>query len=341
VIKEHSLLQAALAFARQARRFDPAVRGEDIFQASRNAWTMFGLQLLMGLPVRLTPSIFAYSMLYPYSDNYLDDPTVPEGTKLAFNERFRRRLGGDHIAPANGHEQTIFALVEMIESEYRRDLFPQVFDSLLAIHQAQDKSIRLLRRNVSPYEVDVLGISLEKGGTSVLADGYLVAGDLAPDVADFMFGWGALMQLLDDLQDVEDDARAGLMTVYSKTARRSRWDAVLAALSGASRSWPLDSITNRTLHFGFRVMDSLSCFAAPGSEPFKEVMRRAVTLSFAKAVGGSAGLYTPAYVVEIEQYMPFRFWFLSTGSPFSRRQMSLRRMIETLAQNDERFADDL
>jgi hypothetical protein len=26
--------------------------------------------------MRLTPSIFAYSMLYPYADNYLDDPST-------------------------------------------------------------------------------------------------------------------------------------------------------------------------------------------------------------------------------------------------------------------------
>ncbi len=37
------------------------------------------LQLLLGIPVRVTPAIFAYSMLYPYGDNCLDDPAIPNG----------------------------------------------------------------------------------------------------------------------------------------------------------------------------------------------------------------------------------------------------------------------
>ena len=44
--------------------------------------------------------------------------------------------------------------------------------------RVQTRSAALLRRHAGPYEVDVLGISLEKGGTSVLADRYLVAGSL-------------------------------------------------------------------------------------------------------------------------------------------------------------------
>jgi len=35
-----------------------------------------GLQILLGAEMRLTPSIFAYSMLYPATDNYMDDPAV-------------------------------------------------------------------------------------------------------------------------------------------------------------------------------------------------------------------------------------------------------------------------
>jgi hypothetical protein len=55
--------------ARWARRFDPSISPADIFQATRNAWTAGGLQVLLGREMRLTPAIFAYSMLYPYTDN--------------------------------------------------------------------------------------------------------------------------------------------------------------------------------------------------------------------------------------------------------------------------------
>src|SRR5688572_5851656 len=64
-------------FVRLARTFDPTLSGEDIYQAGRNAWTANGLQWLLGLAVQITPSILAYSLLYPYTDNYLDDPAIP------------------------------------------------------------------------------------------------------------------------------------------------------------------------------------------------------------------------------------------------------------------------
>ena len=64
-------------FVRQARQFDPDISAADIYQAGRNAWSMNLMQYLMGVPVEVTPAVLAYSLLYPYSDNYLDDPGIP------------------------------------------------------------------------------------------------------------------------------------------------------------------------------------------------------------------------------------------------------------------------
>jgi hypothetical protein len=330
--------QAATEFAQTARRFDPQVSGSEIFQASRNAWVMNGLQLLLGLPLRLTPAIFAYSLLYPYSDNYLDDPAIPEETKLAFNERLGRRLRGEDVTPTNAHEQIIFDLVAMVEGQYARSQYPQVFASLLAIHRAQIKSVHLLRRHSSPYEVDVLGISFEKGGASVLADGYLVAGTLTPAQAEFLFGWGAFAQLLDDLQDVQQDSQDGLLTVFSRTARPWHSTGVRAVFSRVT-PWPLDAITNRTFHFSARVMERLDCFSAPGSEPLKELMRMAAVLPLINAAGRAGRCYTAAYLREIEAHSPFRFSFLRQSSQkLARHRLSLMRMIEAFASTSDAVA---
>ncbi len=63
-------------FVNQAHEFDPGMPYPDIFQACRNVWIMNGLQLLMGIPVALTPPVFAYSMLYPYTDNFITTERV-------------------------------------------------------------------------------------------------------------------------------------------------------------------------------------------------------------------------------------------------------------------------
>src|SRR5438477_2021166 len=73
----------AKGLAKQARRFDPALSATDIFQASRNVWTAAGLQVLLGQRLELTPAIFAYSLLYPYTDNLLDDPLTSADAKAA------------------------------------------------------------------------------------------------------------------------------------------------------------------------------------------------------------------------------------------------------------------
>jgi len=316
LIDSSGLVEAATEFAQQARRFDPTISGSDVYQASRNAWMMYSLQMLLGQPVQLTPAILAYSLLYPYSDNYLDDPQVPAQTKATFHERLARRLADRNVAPTNAQEQTIWALVSLIEGQFEPARHPQVFASLLAIHHAQNKGVGLLRRDASPYEVDVLGIGLEKGGASVLADGYLVAGSLTQAQGECLFGLGAFLQILDDLQDVEQNRKEGLLTVFSQTSGR----------------WPLDGLTNRTFHFGDRVLQGLDCFDAPGLEPLKDLMRKSTALLLVEAAGRAERLYTRPYRRDLETCSPFRFSALNKHRKrLARQRGSLATLLEALA----------
>jgi hypothetical protein len=308
-------------FVRMAREFDPGLSGEDIYQAGRNAWTANGLQWLLGLPVQNTPSVFAYSLLYPYTDNYLDDPAIPVTTKLAFNERFRRRLTGEWIAPDNTQEQVIFGLVAMIEKQYSRADDPAVFESLLDIHHAQGRSLDLIRRSAAPGEVDVLGLGFAKGGASVLADGYLVSGSLTEAQRQYTYGHGIFAQLLDDMEDVEEDSQAGRLTVYTQPGGH----------------WSLDALTNRTFHFGHSLSRSLDCFEV--EEPIRELIRRGADLLLIDTIGRADRYYTPAYLRELEAHSPFRFSFLKEQRNVfanGRRHGSLVKLMETvlLFQND-------
>jgi hypothetical protein len=277
--------------ARRARIFDPAMRPSDVFQASRNAWTANGLQVLFGLPAQLTPAIFAYSMLYPCTDNYLDRPSVSARAKLAFNKRFGLRLEGENVAPMGLHERQVWALVSMIEAQYPRAAHPEVFASLLAIHRAQERSL-LLHRPAAP---EVLAIVFEKGGASVLADAWLAAGSLAPPQAEFAFAWGVALQLGDDLQDVELDARDGILTLFSQAAGRA----------------PLDTVTSRAFQFGARALAGLAEIGATGSEAVQDLIRMSFNLLLTGAAGEARRLHSERYIRELEARSPFRLSFLS------------------------------
>jgi len=298
-------------FARAARLFDPSISAADIFQASRNAWTTNGLQILLGLPARLTPAIFGYSMLYPCTDNYLDHPRVSKADKQAFNRRFAARLAGARLAPAERHEEQAWALVSLIESQYRRADCPEVFASLCGIQRAQEKSLDL-HHAAGAGLGDTLEIVFEKGGASVLADAWLAAGTLAPTAAEFAFAWGVALQLGDDLQDVAADARDGIRTAFSEAAGRQ----------------PLDAVTNRAFHFGARVLADLDGIGAAAPPAIKELIRTSFFMLLTGAVGEARQFYSAAYVRELESHSPFTFEFLrSRRRRFTRNRGILERLV--------------
>ncbi len=192
---------------------------------------------------------------------------------------------------------------------------PRVYESLEVIHRAQTKSVLLLRRDEPPYGVDVLGISLEKGGASVLADGYLVAGDLTRPQAALFFGLGALLQLADDLQDVDSDARSGTLTVFSQTAGR----------------WPLDRLVNRLFSFREVVLAEFHPGDAPGAAQLGDLMRGASLQLILGAVGAAPRHFTRGYVRKTRDLLAVPVPRVSSASAAgsrgsaSRSSASLRR----------------
>jgi hypothetical protein len=308
------------ALGRRAREFDPEVSALDILQACRNAWTACGLQALSGRRMHVTPAIFGYSMLYPYSDNYLDSREAGAAEKLGFSARFRGRLAGECVAPANAREHTIWRLVASIEEQYPREEHPDVYESLLAIHRAQEKSLRLRRCAISP--ADVLGLSFEKGGTSVLADACLVSGQAEPAFARFAFEWGVLLQLADDLQDIREDAADGAATIFTEGAQAG----------------PLDEMTSRTLRFGEHVMRRLDEVAVAGSEVVEELLRLSSRSILIRSAGHAGEWYTPEYLARLERYSPFRFAYLRhRRERLARRSGLLLKMFDAFlaAPEDE------
>lgn len=288
------MIEVTKNFVIQAREFDAGLSFTDIFQACRNVWIMNGLQLIMGIPMAVTPSIFAYSMLYPYTDNMIDDPLISNFEKMIFCERFRERLSGQYFKPASKTENAIFRLVGMIETQYSRTEFPEVYESLLDIHDAQTASLKLIQHSDSLSDQETLKICIAKGGASVLADGYLVAGKLTPEQKYFLYGYGAYLQLLDDIQDVDEDHMAGLMTVFSKQVFQS----------------PLDEKLNKTYWFGEEVMKSLELFDGQHLDLFKSLMRKSMDLFITEAIAQNSDAYSTKYVSEFENYSPFNFSYI-------------------------------
>ena len=307
----HDFIPAGKQLARWARRFDPAMTKTDIVQACRNAWTACGLQPILGRRTELTPSILAYSLMYPYTDNYIDRADIPAEAKAQFSARFRERLRGEMPPPLNEREAALWTLVGMVENEYPRDAYPQVFESLLAIHAAQERSIAQLKNGGRASDAEVLEISCEKGGTSVLADAFLAAGRLSDAEARFAFNWGVLLQLGDDLQDLRDDLLRESATLFTRAVRRRE---------------PLDPLVSQLLAFSDRVaagMDEL-----PHATPMLRTLLRTSWRSLiVEAVADARECFTRRFLRELEHTSPFRLKFLRR----SHQRLTKRRgMYEAL-----------
>jgi len=289
-------------FFYKAREFGPELSPENIYQGLRNVWIMNGIQLMMNIPVKITPSVFAYSMIYPYSDNLLDDPSLSSAEKEIFSRRFNRRLHGEEVIPATFTESQLYQLVGMFEEEFPRNEFPGVYESLYAIQQGQTNSLNM-HFDSGLTDDKTLDICFEKGGASVLADGYLVAGRLTREQEQALFGYGVYLQLLDDIQDVKEDADASTKTMYSCISSDS-----------------LGAFVNKTIHFGRRALDEMKCFERQGNDNFIDLMNRSIEAMTIESVGLHPSSYTNDYLDEIERYSPISFAFVRRKREQSKSQ---------------------
>jgi hypothetical protein len=313
-------LPAGTELGRWAQRFDPTMSKTDIVQACRNAWTAGGLQALLGRRTELTPSILAYSLMYPYTDNYIDSADVPPEAKSQFSARFRERLRGELPPPLNEREAALWTLVSLVEGEYPRLLYPQVFESLLAIHAAQERSIAQLKNGGSSSDADVLQISCEKGGSSVLADAFLARGTLNEAESRFAFDWGVLLQLGDDLQDLRDDLRRNSATLFTRAVRRRE---------------PLDALVSQLLGFCDKVaagMDDL-----PHATPtLRALLRMSWRSLIVEAVADAREYFTRPFLRELECTSPFRLKFLrSRHQKLAGRKGMFASLFDVLVESSD------
>lgn len=189
-------------FHKDAMAFDDALTKEDIFQALRNVWIVWMLEILFQRDIVYHRAIFAYSMLYPYSDNLLDDTSITKEDKMQFNDWFLHRLHGKKTAYYHPLCVPISKLIEEIEAVYDRNQYPDVYESLYLIQQGQMQSVQ----QQHSQDIDkIKEISIYKGGASVLADGYLINGTLNEKEKQFCNDFGYALQLVDDIQDLSED----------------------------------------------------------------------------------------------------------------------------------------
>ena len=273
LVVSETFYESTLDFVRRAREFDPEISDSAIAQALRNVWIINSLQMLLECRECVTPAVFAYSMLYPYTDNLLDDPSVS---------------AGEDPDAADLHESKVRLLLAMIEAHFDRQRFPWVYSSLQAIHAGQESSLAQQDGEVLMTDSELLAVSVCKGGASVLADGYLISGDLDRSTAEFCMGYGVLLQLLDDLQDVRMDLEAGHQTLFTLQTGRG----------------PLDRLASRLYHFIDSVVSGVEHFGGHHPLALRDLIHRNCVFLLVGAIAANQDHFSRSFRRALERRWP-------------------------------------
>ncbi|GAA0352075.1 hypothetical protein GCM10008932_01330 [Alkalibacterium iburiense] len=284
-------MDVAEAFIQRVNSEDPELKNEEVFQALRNIWIMNSLQLLWDQKITLTSPMYAYSLLYPYTDNLLDNSEIRLSDKEAFNDGLRQSLKQLPIHSTNKTEARIYDLVKMIHTDFPIEDYPDVCESIILIHKAQIESMKQ-HTPLSLSRNDLLRISFFKGGTSVLADAYLIKGKLTYEEMFFSFQYGAFLQLLDDLQDKAEDERESSQTLFTnlKTGEKA------------------DSEIRRVIAY-IHSVNTISASDNSNSSLLKEVISQCTLLMIMEAVGKQPSIISDTFYKELESYSKVRLSF--------------------------------
>ncbi|MEI8199510.1 MAG: hypothetical protein WCG21_05590 [Eubacteriales bacterium] len=277
-------------FLVHARKFAPELSIEEIGQAIRNyvVYAMFNEmnQIRSGFSM----ACFGYSMLYPFTDNYIDNPQCSDLDKIRYNQIIRDKIEGKEVHPESMHQQKTCELLSAIESEYPRDSDSTIFTLLSLMLEAQEDSLRQQAKGTSLTLSERLDISLYKGGISVLIDRFFVKKEITEDDMSFYLGFGFFLQLADDLQDIGEDSRAGHQTV----------------LTVDESCEYKEKTVNKMLHFVHRL---LLDFQAENNVFKNFVLNNCYQLIYSSAVG-SREFFSQEYLENLEKYLPVTYSFL-------------------------------
>lgn len=300
---------------------DPHLPSAEVFQAGRNVITANALQMVAGAPIESHSAIIGYSLLYPYTDNFLDDNGKGMLDQVEFAERLRARLSGEEISSRHPEEEKIFAAVGAIEKKFPRSENPNVYRALLTIHKAQVESQkRQSRKDLSRVDVndEFMRRFIAKGGSSVLTDAFLVDGKPSIPLAVFAFKLGVALQFVDDLQDASRDHRQKQASMFS------------VALS---KGHQLDDLALQTLNYNLTVISQMPQIASSPEKTasFQKQLKTGVYYLIAEAVNTNYGCYSEYFRSQLFSRLPI-------GLQWSRETVE-QRFIKYHKANRQKLID--
>lgn len=275
-------------FLDRVRGFDETLGDEQIWQTLRNYFIYIMIVEMQGERQNADDPILAYSLLYPYTDNYIDDEHILREEKERYNRMIALKLNREAVFPQNVLEERTCRLLDMILNAYDGTACDRVAETLLRLLKAQNRSIEQQKSEASKEKI--LEISISKGSASVLADYLFATDDWKEYEEKFYLKFGFLLQLVDDLQDIEQDKKTGSRTLMTEVKGQRE----------------LEECVNRLLWFSRNAIIDFKP-RNPGIKNF--VLKNCVDVTLL-AAAMNPQFFSEEYLKELEPYLPFSLKFL-------------------------------
>lgn len=276
-------------FVRRSRRFDPGLGLSDLGQALRNYMVYAIFCEMNGVSQKCTSAIFGYSMMYPYSDNYTDAPGRTREELLHYYKLMADKIRGGSFGAVSEHDWKTVELLEAVEQSYVRP--NDLYEGLLLILDAQKESQRQSGQDDPLTEDEVFAVTVYKGGISVLIDRYFMDKPLTEKDYEFYYGFGFLLQLCDDLQDMASDRACGSSTVFTMCRTGEE----------------VAGNVNRLIHYMKKLFASCDCVR----EGFRDFLLRQCSLLILISAARSREYMTEEWLAWLEERLPVSADFLA------------------------------
>lgn len=271
-------------FMRHVRTFAPELSFDETGQALRNYIVYAMFKKIHKDDFGFSKAAFGYSMLYPFTDNYIDSKDTTPAEKKEYNELIRNKLEGKEVFPKTAHQKKTCQLLENIETAFPRHTHPMASQLLLMMLDAQVSSLLQQDKASALSQADRLDISIYKGGISVLVDRYFVSKELTETDILFYLSLGFFLQLADDLQDIKEDYENCYQTLFTYDVDPTYEE----------------NLVNQLLNFIYNIMNSYQA----EDNHFKDfVLSNCYQLIFISIIRSKA-FFSPEYLTRIERLLP-------------------------------------
>ena len=317
-------LKSMCSFLRATREYDKNITASQIWQALRN-YLIFGMIVAMtGEKQTFHDAIMGFSLLYPYTDNYIDDTTISGKDKDAFNRMIYDTLRGADPSVTDALQRKTKQCVEMCRNYRGGSCKEEASKLCLLMLDAQAKSTAFMGMTEKDYETkkaEILDMLAYKGGMSVLIDYFFSVPEMDEKGIIFYRQFGLLLQMADDIQDIGDDLKSETPTFFSEVGSVAERDANLYQL----------------MHFTREIFEAYDS----GEYPVRRFMLRNCLILYMSAVLRSEAFFSEELKAGLEPYLPFRTEFASrlekdfrvTEDMTAAEQETFFRMIDRLCDS--------